>query len=76
MLPSVIKDAAIEAGLQEQHFSICFKTKVTQPPYQHSYCRSFTYLQTKSVVIISSLASIPIDSVVDFGEEQNTGFKP
>lgn len=72
----MIKDAATEAGLKEHHFSICFKTKVMQPPYQHNYCRSFTYLQTKSVVIISLLESIPIDSVVGFGEEQPTGFKP
>lgn len=32
MLSSMINDAVTEAGLKE-HFSVCFKTKVTQPLY-------------------------------------------
>jgi len=73
-LSSMINDAVTEVGLKE-HFSICFKTKVMQPPYQHNYCSSFTYLQPKSVVIICLSASVPIDSAGDFGEEKPTGFK-
>lgn len=68
MLSSMINDAVTEASLKEQHFSVCFKTKVMQPLYQNKYCSSFTYLHPKSVVIISLLASIPTDSAVAFSE--------
>lgn len=71
MLSSISNDAVTDAGLKE-HFSIFFKTKVTQPLYQHNYCSSFPYLQPKFAVIISLLATVPINSEVGFSEEKPT----
>lgn len=63
-LCSMINDAVTEA-----------KSKTALPclfqlSYQLNYCSCFTYLQSKSV------ATNPIDSTIDFGEEKLTWFKP